>query len=189
MLHNQSILIGTYYKHPTKNSDNTFLNKLKTTLKKTTTNKHIIISGDFNYVSLKHKYNENVSEFLNMLYYNFPKPCIREPPRIIKGNGPTLVDIILINLDNNKCSSGNLYEEITDHLPNLLMIENVCSNKRKENNKTRNLKIFDQVKYQEDLKELENETLTFSNVNETFNKFQTELIKIIHKHGSYITLS
>ena len=69
------------------------------------------------------------------------------------------------------------------------MIENVCSNKRKENNKTRNMKIFDQVKYQEDLKELENETLTFSNVNETFNKFQTELIKIIHKHGSYITLS
>ena len=106
---------------------------LKTTLEQKIKNgnKHIILIGDFNYDLLKHKYDENVSKFLNILYSSFLLPCIRGPTRFVKGNGPILADTIFINIVNNKLSSGNLHEEITVDLPNFLRIENIYSNQNK----------------------------------------------------------
>ena len=63
---NQNILIGVFYRHPKKTSDNTFLEQLKCSPSKIKSrSKHIILCEDLNYNILKHEYNNFSAEFLN----------------------------------------------------------------------------------------------------------------------------
>ena len=77
------MLVGVYYRHPKKKSDNLFLLKLKETLTKLlNSNKVTVVTGDFNYDILKSEKNSIISEFLNLMYSNFLLPCILQPIRI-----------------------------------------------------------------------------------------------------------
>ena len=54
-----NIVIGVYYRHPKKTSNNASLEKLRDNLSKiTSSNKTVIIAGDFNYDILKYEYNK-----------------------------------------------------------------------------------------------------------------------------------
>ena len=54
-----NIVIGVYYRHPKKTSNNAFLEKLRDNLSKiTNSRKTLIIAGDFNYDILKYEYNK-----------------------------------------------------------------------------------------------------------------------------------
>ena len=99
---------------------------------------------------------------------------------------PTLIDNIFVNLFNKKLKSGNLIKKISDHLPNLIIIKNINKKTSKQNIKVRDLNSFDQDKYLEDLKELEDLHLEkHNNVNQMFNIYHD----IINKHAPYKTLS
>ena len=51
-------MVGTYYRHPKKNSNNVFLEKLKENLHKLGNNNKIaIVAGDYNFDLLKNYYN------------------------------------------------------------------------------------------------------------------------------------
>ena len=63
---NPNILVGIFYRHPKKTSDNTFLEQPKSSLSTIKSrSKLIIIFGDFIYDILKHEYNNFSAEFLN----------------------------------------------------------------------------------------------------------------------------
>ena len=86
-------------------------------------NKKTLLAGDFNYNLLNHDKNEAISYFLNMTLQNNFQPCITEPTRIVQGNNPSLVNNIFSNSIENTVS-GNLFEKISDHMPNFVLIEN-----------------------------------------------------------------
>ena len=66
-----NIIIGVYYRHPKKNSNNIFLENLKTTFHSLRNNKTCIVAGNFNYDILKYEHNPVINEFLNLMYSNF----------------------------------------------------------------------------------------------------------------------
>ena len=147
-------LIGVVYRHPRRNdtqsTDNlqTILNKIKKE------NKNTILLGDFNFDLLNHENNNLISKFLHMLIENSYQPCILEPTRIIQGNKPSLVDNIFSN-SIEPVTSGNLYQKISDHLPNFAIFNNSKTQKKKEFVKKRCKKPnFDLAKFQNDLLEL-----------------------------------
>ena len=67
------------------------------------------------------------------MYSDFLQPCIIEPTRIVPGNRPSLVINIFMNIIDKNLYSGNLLGKLTDHLPNLVIIENM--NKKPVNKK------------------------------------------------------
>ena len=79
-----NIITGVYYRHPKKNSNNIFLENLKTTLHSLRNNNNIcLVACGFNYDILKYEYNPVINEFLNLIYSNFFQPCILEPTRVV----------------------------------------------------------------------------------------------------------
>ena len=82
---NPNVLIGCYYRHPRKTSNDIFLEKLRQTINKIKRfNKYIIFCGEFNHDLLHHEHNQYVNEFVNVMYSNFLHACITEPNRLIK---------------------------------------------------------------------------------------------------------
>ena len=58
-------IIGVYYRHPKKNSNDIFTIKLDGTIKKIKdNNKTKVICGDFNYNLLNHEYNNHIKNLL-----------------------------------------------------------------------------------------------------------------------------
>ena len=70
--------------------------------------------------------NDKVNTYLNNYLTNNFIPCITLPTRITN-HSISLIDHIFIktpkNLIQNKCSSGNLILDISDHLPNFSFID------------------------------------------------------------------
>ena len=78
--------------------------------------------------------------------------------------------------------SGNLVEKISDNLPDFIIIKNINKKILKQKNKVRDSHSFNNDKYLEDLKELEDLHLQkHSNVNQMFNVYHDKLL-IINKH-------
>ena len=145
-------LIGVIYRHPTKKNDLKTTEILKSTwvqnIKKE--NKKTLLTGDFNFDLLIHDKNEAISSFLNMPLQNNFQPCIAEPTIIIDGNKPSLIDNIFSNSLEHTLSE-NLFERISDHMPNFVIIENAKYTKKNKNVRRRNMKLFDPIKFQHDL--------------------------------------
>ena len=119
-----NIIIGVYYRHPKKHSNNIFLENLKTTLHSLRNNNKVcLVAGDFNYDILKYEHNPIINEFLNLMYPNFFQPCILEPTRVVLNIWRSLIDNIYINTYNKTIHSGNFLVTVTDHMPNFCIIE------------------------------------------------------------------
>ena len=115
-------IIGVYYRHPKKTSNNIFIDKLKENLGKIKNkNKTTIITGDFNYDILKFEFNKTIANFLNLMYSNFLQPTILEPTRIVSNNRPSLIDNIFINTYDKPIHSGNFINKISDTCQILLL--------------------------------------------------------------------
>ena len=123
------VVIGTIYRHPgIRNNVTKFIEKAEKTIN-TLANNNIrsIVCGDLNIDALKIQINENTNNFFNMLSTNNFTPTITLPTRITD-HTITLIDHILIKTTikdiENTLTSGNIYSDITDHLPNFLIIHN-----------------------------------------------------------------
>ena len=142
---------------PKKNSDGEFLKNLKDILNKVKNrNKHIVICSDFNYDLLKHEFNANINEFINIMSSSSLQPCITKPTQIVSYNRPSLVDNIFVNTYDKTIFSGNLLDQITDHLANFIMIKNLSLKPQIKKIRIRDMKNFNQEKYIQDIKELDN---------------------------------
>ena len=183
-------LICVVYRHPVKNNDTKTAELLNTTFAKIRKeNKKVTIAGDFNFDLLIHEKNPTVSNFLHMMLDNNFQPCIIAPTRIVSGNKPSLVDNIFINTVE-KCISGNLFEKISDHMPNFVIFENAKDKPKRKITLKRDTKNFDAIKFQEDLR---NKILTditnYENINESYDFFHKNYQTILNKHAPVKSLT
>ena len=186
-----NIIIGVYYRHPKKTSNNIFLDKLKENLGKIKNkNKTTIITGDFNYDILKFEFNKTIANFLNLMYSNFLQPTILEPTRIVSNNRPSLIDNIFINTYDKPIHSGNFINKISDHMPNFVIVRDIFEKLKTKKIKIRDMKNFDDEKYLHDLEEIKNiDLMKYENVNDMYNAFHDKYVEIIDKNAPYKTLS
>ena len=99
-----------------KNSNNIFLENLKTALHSLRNNDKICsVAGDFNYDIPKHEYNPVINEFLNLMNSNFFQPCILEPTRVVLNSRPSLIDYIYTNTYGKTIHSENFLDKVTSH--------------------------------------------------------------------------
>ena len=118
-------IIGVTYRHP-KYSDKSYLSYLHRTLHTLNKEKkHVIITGDFNYNLMKHEKVKAVGDFLNLMYKFLYSPHIIGPTRFPKNEAPSLVDNIFVNTLDKHSISGNLFNKISDHLPNFIMLQDI----------------------------------------------------------------
>ena len=86
--------------------------------------KYCVIMGDFNIDLLKYEEHHQSDDFINTLgIYSF-QPHILQPTRIT-AHSATLIDNIFFNSIDHNLISGNLICDISDNLPNFLLIYNM----------------------------------------------------------------
>ena len=123
---NKDIIIGVVYRHP-KSKDKDFYDYIGKTLRVIKKEKKkAILCGDFNLHFLNFERNEEVNNFLNLLLSNWFNPQILGPTRVAENQRESLIDNIFLNFSDCHCISGNLFEKNSDHLPNLLIIEDLA---------------------------------------------------------------
>ena len=83
-------------------------------------NKYCTVIGDFN-LDLKSESHQDTNNFLNTLSSFHFLPQILQPTRITE-HSATLIDNILFNSLDHFTISGNLIYDLSDHLPNFLII-------------------------------------------------------------------
>jgi hypothetical protein len=178
-------LIGVVYRHPINNDKkcaeilNSTLNKIRKE------NKKVLLAGDFNFDLLKHETVPNISDFLHMMLDNGFQPCITEPTRIVHGNKPSLVDNIFSN-SIETCSSGNLFEKISDHLPSFVIIQTIKNKPKPKSTRRRNMKNFNPGNFQADLLLLLRELQNFVNpgdAEQAYLFFHKKYSAIVNKHA------
>ena len=77
--------------------------------------------GDFNINLLNFDTHSTTDEFLNILNSYLFNPHILQPTRAIH-HSATLIDDIFFNFIVHHTVSGNIIYQLTDHLPNFLVI-------------------------------------------------------------------
>ena len=82
---------------------------------------------------------------------NFLQPCIPEPTRVIDGNKPSIVDNIFTNIIDKQIMSGNFLGEISDHMPNFMIIKDFTDKQLKQKRIVRDFKSFNQENYIKDI--------------------------------------
>ena len=130
---NKTYIIGCIYRHP--NGDiNHFRQSLSRTLEIIPNKTVCILGGDLN-INLIHIQNSEVSNYVTDLMTQgfFPKVFLPTP---ITDNTCTLIDHFFVKLpskdDKTEIISGNIFTDITDHLPiflGLKCIEKITNNK------------------------------------------------------------
>ena len=126
MKQSKKYIIAGIYRHPNK-SIKEFSNKLDAVLHRIASQKvPCIVAGDFNMDLTKITTDDNTSKYIDMLLMNNFLPAILMPTRIT-GRSATLIDHMYYNLSSKyivdaKLVSGNILQDISDHLPNYFVI-------------------------------------------------------------------
>ena len=177
-------VIGTVYRHPSKNNTLFFYNLKKTLKKLNREKKKIILCGDFNFDLLNFDKDEQVNEFLNTILEQNMHPCITEPTRITNTNKPSLVDNIFINSFEEPVS-GNILEHISyDHLPNFTILNHQV-NRKKAEQKKRDRKNFNSKTFENELldPEFTLKILNATNTDEAYDMYQNRFIELLDIHA------
>ena len=120
------MIIGCVYRHPGTNLIN-FNNDLEMRLHKINNEGCLsIISGDFNIDGLKASKDRHTNTLM---------PSITLPARITE-NSMTLIDNIFVNMNKNTMDSvlsGNIFSDISDHLPNFTVLCDVQLKEKSSN--------------------------------------------------------
>ena len=146
-------------------------------------NKKCFVAGDFNIDLLKCKTNAETNSFFNrLLTYSF-FPTISKPTRITE-HSATIIDNIYMNAYDiaDDILSGNLYTDITDHLP-VFMLQ--CSATYKKFQRKVRKRLFTANGEEQFMNELA--MFDWSNIynndsNMQYTHFTTAVSKLINKH-------
>ena len=123
------MICGVIYRHPNSNS-NCFMDYINRTVDiMNKEHKYCVIMGDFNLDLLKFESHSDPDNFISSLLSSHFLPHILQATRIM-GHSATLIDNIFFNSFDHLLISGNIVYDLTDHLPNFLIINKYsCSPK------------------------------------------------------------
>ena len=89
-------------------------------------NKYCVLLGDFNLDLLKFESHPSTENFLNTVGSFYFQPQILQPTRIAD-HSAILIDNIFCNSLEHPSISGNLWYDLSDHLPNFLIVSKLSS--------------------------------------------------------------
>ena len=177
-----NLICGVIYRHPNTNLES-FLDHLNHVIEKINSeNKFCTIMGDFN-IDLLNSSHSATEEFLNTLETNFFNPHILQPTRITN-HSATLIDNIFFNSITHHTISGNIIYDLTDHLPNFLIINKFSALPKNFKISRRDYSQLNETEFLNDIQSI-NWTKEFSNcdnASELFDTFYTSLNSIVEKH-------
>ena len=187
----KTYIVASIYRHPNSNIEH-FVKSLDRQLNKIDKKPTCILAGDINIDLLKTQ-NNNVNKYIEtLLEFNFT-PCITIPTRLTETSA-TVIDHINIRVPSNKISykvsAGNLINDITDHLPNIVIMDEEINTKKNRPwirlfNK-KNIKNFEQNI------ESEPPLLPFplhNDVNIVLKEFSHNLNQLLNKYFPLVRLS
>ena len=190
-INNQEVIIGGIYRHPKGKVDhfNTALDSILNQIKNDTL---AIILGDIN-INLMDEENDNTNSYLNNLFAKNFIPCITLPTRITD-HSATIIDHIFIKsnkkLIQNKCSSGNLVTDLSDHLPNFTFLD--IKTPSIKNRPFIRLFTPKRIKLFTDNLNLEAALINdneLTEVDNSYEKFSTNYFNLYNKYFPYIKMS
>ena len=190
-INGQTVVVGGIYRHPKGNIQH-FNDALKNTISQIHDDTLAIILGDIN-INLLSETNEKVQNYLNNFLEKSFIPCITLPTRITDYSA-TLIDHIFLKcprkLLQNKCSSGNLIFDVSDHLPNFMLFNiDVPSIKDRPY-----IRLFTEKRKKLFLDNLVNEPSLINQndldeVNNSYDIFSTNYLNLFNKYFPYVRQS
>ena len=190
-INGQAVIVGGIYHHLKGNIQH-FNDALKNTISQIHDDTLAIILGDIN-INLLSENNEKVENYLNNFLEKSLIPCITLPTRI-RDYSATLIDHIFLKcprkLLQNKCSSGNLIFDVSDHLPNFMFFNiDVPSIKDRPH-----IRLFSEKRKKLFLDNLVNEPSLINEndlgeVNSSYDIFSTNYLNLFNKYFPYVRQS
>ena len=123
------------------------------------------------------------NDFILMLNSFFLLPYILQPTRITERSA-TLIDNIFANSYSRRAISGNLVSKISDHLPQLLIVDNIKVNYKILNYYKNDYTKFDENKFINEFTAINWENISNTNLdgNTKFNIFYDQISQFINSH-------
>ena len=188
----RNLVLGCVYKHPRMKINEFNENFLDPVLEKIDKeHKTCLLMGDFNINLLNIESDKLVSNFYNLMTSCYFVPFILQPNRIAK-KSKTLIDNIFMNSLEYDTFSGNLTTQISDHLPQFLILKNFH---RKYTNKSqvvykRSYKFYNEDEFKKDLLNVNwDETFNNTNADASFDTFLFIINKLLDEHAPLKKLS
>ena len=192
-LHNnkqRNVVCGIIYRHPSGNIED-FLDYLQNAIESIyNSNKCCIIPGDFNLSLLNFESHPQTEKFLNSLSTYFFLPQILKPTRIAH-HSATLIDNIFLNSAEHISLSRNILYDISDHLPNFLIINKFSSLPSHMKFLKRDYSKFNQQLFVNDISSVDWTTILpqRTGVDDIFEAFYSEPNRIVNVHAPLRKLS
>ena len=139
--------------------------------------------GDFNINLLNCESHPESNDFLIMLNSFFLLPYILQPTRISERSA-TLNDNIFVSTYAMNAISGNLVSKISDHLPQLLIVDNLKVNYKVLNYYNNDFSKFDEEEFINDFSLLDwnNISSDYMDANTKFDIFYDQISQFINSH-------
>lgn len=183
-------IIGGIYRHPNQSVEK-FSELLEYNLGVISKiNIPCFIVGDINIDLLKYDCNKNVESYLDNLISHSFLPTILLPTRITSTSISLIDHIYYFPGKNNKqkftVASGNIFSDVSDHLPNFLFLSNSTSDHCKSKTIRPLIRLFtkkNKIKFQECLSEVDWRCLLYdhNDINLCYNNFITTLLSHYNK--------
>ena len=160
------------------------------------TKKSCIIAGDINIDLIKYEQDSNTTEFINTMITNNFMPVITMPTRIT-ATSATLVDhIYFLNCNQKQVPvmySGNIFSDITDHLPSFFIIKYNMNHTVKITNRPK-VRLFSKANNTKFIQELgkikwDEKLYTLTDANEAYEFFIDLIVELYNKCFPLVHLS
>ena len=178
----QKYILGALYRHPNQTTDdfNEIFSKRLTELR----NSHIpcIIAGDINIDLCKYSVHNPTTDYVNSLIINNFLPVTMMPTRITETSASIIDHIYYYEGINGKrdltTTSGNLWCDVTDHLPNYFIISEKVKKATTDNDRplirlysAKNMRHFQYMTANTEWGDI----YATSSVNEAYSLFETKI--------------
>ena len=177
----KSVVIGCIYRHPSNDRQH-FLETLREQLENLNNKgKEVFILGDINVDFLKYNYDNQTSEYLDMLLDQGFRPLITKATRLTDHTS-TLIDHIYTNVLHKVIKAGICLADVSDHLPIFCTVTNKPSilNDAKY---FRDFSHFDSDLFLSDIEAIDFCGLVNDDVNQSINELVDRLRRISHEHA------
>ena len=191
--------VGAYYRHCRKTGIMPFIADFAAEIThKVLKKSDIIVAGDFNICLMKSTTNTDSILFLNTILANNYEIHILKPTRIqyykdsLQVRSATLIDLIISNLVQYDCISGNIAYPDSDHHATFTIFESYKSHSyahsQKEKRKIRRLNCIDKTILTADFSKYDWDTLVFSepNLDLATNNLSQAIEELCDKHAPLI---
>ena len=178
-----NLICWVIYRHPRSDLGAlmVFLNRVLNEISKE--KKYCLIMGDFNLNLINYESYTGTNDFINTIGSYFFHPHILQPTRLTD-HSATLIDNIFFNSVVHHTISGNIIYDLTDHLPNFLIINKFSTLPKNSKIFRRDYSNFNESLLSQEIQSINwNEEITNDgNPNSLFDAFYTKLTAIIDKH-------